>query len=216
MEEFESQTERVEEDLHHHAHHAHPEREGWISGVALTAALLAALAAVTALLSGHDANEAILERMKASDNWNYYQAKSIKSSVVESRIDAREAASAEGGRAAARPQDRETLARYEKEQQKIKADAEEEEQSSTTHFARHVTLSYGVTLFQVAIAVSAISALTKRKAFWFVGMGLGAVGVVFLVLGVVPAASHRAVHTGEGGKGAEASVWFAGTLTTRG
>ena len=194
MEEFESQTEHVEEDLHHHAHHG----ERWVAGVALTAALLAGLAAVTALLSGHYANDAMLDRMVASDQWSFYQAKSIKATVVESRVAAAEAAGQPE-----RQQDRETLARYEREQKEIKAEAEEKEAGSRALFRRHTTLSYGVTFSQVAIAVSAISVLVKRKAFWFVGIALGAAGVGFLVAGLLqsppsPAAGGTA-PAGHGG-----------------
>ncbi len=53
------------------------------------------------------------------------------------------------------------------------------------HVRRHVILSYGVTMFQVGIAVAAISALTKRRMVWFVGLAFGAAGLVFLVYGLV-------------------------------
>jgi hypothetical protein len=38
-------------------------------------------------------------------------------------------------------------------------------------------------MFQIAIAIAAISALTKRRRFWFVSLVFGAVGMVFLALG---------------------------------
>jgi hypothetical protein len=42
-----------------------------------------------------------------------------------------------------------------------------------------------VTLFQIAIAIAAISALTKRRRYWMVSMLIGAVGCIFLTLGFV-------------------------------
>src|SRR2546427_1180411 len=54
---------------------------------ALSAAVLAALAAVASLLSGHYSNEAMLEQLRASDQWNYYQAKGIKASVLSAKLD---------------------------------------------------------------------------------------------------------------------------------
>ena len=51
-------------------HHAHAASEPWVMGVALTAAILAALAAVTALYAEHFATEAMLEQIRASDRWN--------------------------------------------------------------------------------------------------------------------------------------------------
>ena len=35
-------------------------------------------------------------------------------------------------------------------------------------------------MFQVAIAVGAISVLTKRREFWFVSLAFGAIGVGFI------------------------------------
>ncbi|PYL78250.1 MAG: hypothetical protein DMF27_04395, partial [Verrucomicrobia bacterium] len=43
----------------------------------------------------------------------------------------------------------------------------------------------GVTLLQIAIAVAAISVLTKRRRYWMVSMILGAIGCIFLALGFV-------------------------------
>jgi hypothetical protein len=178
MEEFESQTDNVEEHLHEHAHHA---TEKWISGVALTAALLAAMAASAAMLSGHFVDDAMLEQMKASDGWNYFGVKGIKSSILESRINEHEMQGQP-----VNPKDRAKLAGYETEKVKIQDEAKRHEENSKVSYERHETLAKGVTLFQVAIAVSAIAALTRRKRFWFVGMALGAAGIVFFVLGFLP------------------------------
>ena len=40
-------------------------------------------------------------------------------------------------------------------------------------------------MFQVAIAIGAISVLTKRRGFWFVALAFGAFGVGFLVWGLI-------------------------------
>ena len=40
-------------------------------------------------------------------------------------------------------------------------------------------------MFQIAIAIAAISALTKKRRFWFVSLVFGAAGMVFLVLGLM-------------------------------
>ena len=88
MEEPESQVEKVSEDMNEHAHHA---GVAWISRVALSSAILAALAAVTASLSGHHANEAMSKQIESSDQWAMYQAKGIKLAVLESRLELMEA-----------------------------------------------------------------------------------------------------------------------------
>jgi hypothetical protein len=40
-------------------------------------------------------------------------------------------------------------------------------------------------LFQIAIAIAAISALTKKRRFWIVSLLFGAVGGYFLILGLL-------------------------------
>ncbi len=149
MEEFESNTEHVEEHLHEHAHHA-PER--WISGVALTAALLAALAATAGLLSGDHANDAMINQIKASDQWGFYQAKSIKAAIIETRIDAHEVA----GKPAS-PTDVALREKYQKEQAEIQREAKAKEAESRDDFKHHKVIAKSVTLFQVGIAISAIA-----------------------------------------------------------
>jgi hypothetical protein len=60
------------------------------------------------------------------------------------------------------------------------------EQSSAKNLARHVVLARGVTGFQVAIALSAISVLSRRKAVWFASLALGVIGTGFLIQGLLP------------------------------
>src|SRR5437763_16340558 len=82
MEEFEDPTERVQEDLHHPAHSA---GEPWVPRATLSAAVLAALAAVANLISGHHANEALIDKARSFEHWSQYQAKSIKASILASK-----------------------------------------------------------------------------------------------------------------------------------
>jgi hypothetical protein len=176
-EELESPTEQAQEDLHHHAQHA---SEKWVGWVALTAAVLAALAAVNALLAGHYANEAMIERMAENDQWSYYQAKGVKAAVLGSKLEMLAALDKP-----ARDKDDQKLQEYAKQQDEISKEAKAEGERSKHHMEQHHTLAQGVTMFQVAIAVAAISVLSKRRRFWLVSLGFGAVGVVFLVVGLV-------------------------------
>jgi hypothetical protein len=160
------------------AHHAHESGEPWIMGVALTAALLAVLAAITALLGEEYADEAMHAQIKSSDQWGYYQAKSIKSAIVANRIATFEALQKPVSDAV-----RAQHKRYEKEQDEIKEKAKELEAESQAGLVHHAWLGRGVTMFQIAIAISAISVLTRRKAFWFVAIAFGLIGLVLLLIG---------------------------------
>ena len=162
------------EHLHEHAHEtAKHSRETWISWVALSTAILAVLAAIASLLSGEHANEAMLSQIEASNQWNYYQAKSIKTAVLDAKA-AFTGASDES--------DQSKRARYEQEQQEIRMEAEHREAAAKSHFHKHKVFARGVTMFQIAIAIAAISALTKKRSFWVVSLVFGAAGCIFLLL----------------------------------
>lgn len=149
-------------------------------GVALSSALLAGLAAVCSLLAGHHANEAMIDQIQSANRWSYYQAKSIKAAVLGSKIELLEA---EGKPVAQK--DRDKMGEYKKEQEEISAEAKSKEHASESHLHQHVVFARGVTLFQIAIAIGAIAALTSRRRFWLVSLVFGVVGVVFLVQGLM-------------------------------
>jgi hypothetical protein len=162
------------EDLTEHIHHSAEHGASWISWVALSTAVLAVLAAITGLLAGARVNEAMMNQIEASDRWAYYQAKGIKASV----LDAKMSLSTQPNE-----QDHAKAERYQEEQNEIQKDAKEKETEAKTNFHQHEVFSRGVTMFQIAIAVAAISALTAKRRFWVVSLGFGAAGCVFLVLG---------------------------------
>jgi hypothetical protein len=144
--------------------------------VALSTAILAVLAAIAGLLSGKHANEAMMNQIEASDQWSYYQAKSIKAAVLDAKI-ALSAMPSE--------KDRERTTKYQEEEAQIKSEAEHKESEAKTNFHRHEVYARGVTMFQIAIAIAAISALTRKPRFWIVSLLFGGVGCVFLLLGAI-------------------------------
>jgi hypothetical protein len=171
-EEIEVPTEQLHEELENETHHS---QERWIMMVALTAALLSVLAAITALFAGHYANEAMIEQIQASDQWAFYQAKGIKSSVLESKMELLTQMGKE-----ADPKDVKNAERYKDEQKDIKNDATEKQESSARYLVQHNALAKGVTLFQIAIAICAISALTRKKWLWYGSILLGIAGIILV------------------------------------
>ena len=171
MEEAEVPLEGLHEEIHHSAEHG---GEAWIMWVALSTAILAVLAAIAGLLSGMHANEAMMSQIESSDQWAYYQAKGIKAAVLDAKMSL-------GGNAT--EEDRTKAERYQEEQKEIQEKATEKQNEAKSNFHQHEVFARSVTMFQIAIAIAAISALTKRRAFWFVSLVFGAAGCVFLALG---------------------------------
>jgi hypothetical protein len=173
-EEIEVPTEHLHEQIEESAEHS---RESWIMMVALTAALLSVLAAISALFAGHYANEAMIEQIQASDQWSFYQAKGIKSAVLDTKMDLLKQLGKEG-----EPMDVKNAERYKEEQTDIKKEATEKQEGSARHLVQHNALSKGVTLFQIAIAICAISALTRKKWLWYGSILLGIAGIVVVYI----------------------------------
>lgn len=173
MEEMEVPTEKLHETIEEKVEEAVKESEkGWSMYVAISTALIAVLAAISALLAGHHSDEAVIEEIKASDQWAYYQAKGIKAEIKSLEIT--------GGKA-----DSSAFDKYKSDQDDIKKKAAAHEEQSEFHSDKYKKLSGAVTMFQIAIAISAIAILTRRKFLWFVSLGLALVGVWFFMLGLI-------------------------------
>ena len=179
MESLEDQTESVREHLDHHDGRRH--KDVFTSRVAVSTAVLAVFAAITSLMAGHHANEAMVDQIKASNEWNFYQAKSIKAALLASKIELLHSLKApvdEG--------DQKKTESYEKDKAEISEKAKVREEMSEKHLATHVRFARSVTMFQVAIGIGAIAALTKRRKFLGVSVAFGLIGLVFMIWGFLP------------------------------
>src|SRR3989454_1852560 len=125
-EKLEEATERAVEESEHRAR--------WIVYLSFSTALIAVLAAIAALESGTYSNEALLQKneallaqTKASDQWAYYQAKSVKGTIYASQA------------AAAQASNSELAARAQKEAERYAKD-----RKSTRLNSSHLVISYAV------------------------------------------------------------------------
>jgi len=170
MEDIEIPTEHLYETIQEKA--VEPHESGWFTFVAISTALMAVFAAISGLMAGHYSNEALIEQIQASDQWSYYQAKGIKAEVKALQV--------KTGIADARA----TL-KYKTEQEEIKKEAEKLQKESKFFLTKHVKLAQSVTLFQIAIAISAISMLTKKKSLWIGSLVISATGLIFFITGFI-------------------------------
>ncbi len=174
MEAPEVPTEHLHEHLEHEAEHG----EAWVSWVAVSTAVIAAIAAIASLLAGSHVNEAMIAQMESSDQFAFYQAKSIKGHLVETEAEIL----TQLGKAEAGAEVKKKSEKYEKDKEKIMEDAKHFKEESEHHLGIHERLAGSVTLCQIAIALAAISALTKRKPFWYVSLGFGVGGAALMLL----------------------------------
>jgi hypothetical protein len=212
-EEPEIETQELQEHVEEAHHHAAKDGAGWTRYVALSTASFAAFAAVGAMHAGSLVNQAMIDQIRAADEWNEYQADKQKahsySMEANRMLDAgvqaaapkpkRPKASDASTTGAIKPTAAKTrvaklaaerLTEYEGEADreieksaKLAEEAKKREEISARGLETHERFAYSVALLQVAIALGAVSAIAKSKAVWFGSAVLGLVGIGFFVVG---------------------------------
>lgn len=177
MDEIEVPLEQTQEHIQHHALHDSGGGNGLINLSAVLSAILAVCAAICALLAGHFSNEAMIEQIKSSDQWSYYQAKGIKGALQEFRLEMNTQQSDTAKVEAIKAK----IEKYKEDQEKISEDAKEKEEISELKLRQHERLAMAVTFFQVAIAIIAIGVLTRKKFFFYMGSGSGLLGLILFI-----------------------------------
>jgi hypothetical protein len=160
--------------------------------VALTTTILAVCAAIASMNGGGCSTSIQLMTTQESNQWSYFQAKSIKQHVVNVERDllavellkAPKAELKAALEAKIKAADAD-LARYDKEKEDIKAKAEALEQDQS--FLKRKGGNYGIAVmfFQISIMLSSIGALMRRKMPWIAGLAVGAAGLLYFVNGFV-------------------------------
>ncbi|HWD40169.1 MAG TPA: DUF4337 domain-containing protein [Fimbriimonas sp.] len=178
-------------------------RNQWTRYIALTTALLAAFAAVAALKSGSLANEGMVAQLQASDRWAQYQSSRTKvhlytlasSELLDRNVKAvPETGGREAGQvhldAAEDPPHRlreylDQVSRETEKQTDERRNAEELQKEAKKQIDEHHRFAYSVAMLQVAIALGAVSALTRMKSIWLVSSVAGIIGIVLFAYGFI-------------------------------
>ncbi len=189
-------TEHVQEHLQHTAAHGDHDHGGggggggghgsasrWITAAALTAAILAAFAAVSGSLATSHLTESTHKRIDENDKWTYYQSKSLKNYLLQAKNDIIEAtvppASISAKVKAKIASDKKKYDENEEIKTKTEEEAKTLEALSQKHLAVHETYELAETMFHISIAIVAIAVVAKRRSFWYVSLVSGVVGVSF-------------------------------------
>ncbi|CAD5373289.1 conserved hypothetical protein [Rubrivivax sp. A210] len=177
---------------HELEHATHAEAKHPSSGtIAVVTAVLATVGALFSYMGGATQanaglykNNAAIKKTEASNQWNYYQAKSSKQNLAEIAL----VLVSDDKRAAFK----EDVERYKKEKAEIKAAAEKLEAESTDwdkqsdgQMHLHHRWAQATTALQISIALAAMALLTGRKwlewgMFGVAGLG-GLLGVAALL-----------------------------------
>lgn len=178
-----------EEGFHVHGPHDHEvEHQGqhgdpFAGRIAVMTAIFATIGAMFGYMGGATQNEALLfkneaaiRKAEASDQWNFYQAKSGKQNLAEL------GATLTSGEQQAKYQ--KESERYKKEKEEIMPEAKKfDEESKAAELASEASMhvhhrwAQAMTLIQIAIALAAITILTRDKRLQYLAYGAAGVAV---------------------------------------
>ncbi|MCH8180693.1 MAG: DUF4337 domain-containing protein [Proteobacteria bacterium] len=169
---------------HDHAleHQAHAEPEGMAGQLAVITAVLATVGALFSYMGGATQasaslykNDAAIKKTEASNQWNYYQAKSSKQSLAElATVLAPEAKRDFYAKEAERY--KAEKADIQKEAKKLEEESKAFDEKSDAQMHEHHRWAQATTVLQVAIALAAIALLTRRRWLEWATLGLGGLG----------------------------------------
>ena len=163
--------------------------EPWLNWMALTTLMFAAAATLASYEGGGYDGTAMMEQNLASDQWAFYQAKSIKQYTYEQQCEALKLQALQAPEPV-QAKYKETIDRYSKEVERYnteKADIEKlaRQHEQTKAISQRYASNFGlaVVYLQVSIMLAAVAALIKKPHLWIVGFIPGLVGLVYFVNG---------------------------------
>lgn len=165
--------------------------EKWMKGVAVTTTCLAVMTAIAASRGAVCGAKTQLLTAIESSKWAYYQAKSIKQNLAETQKNAFEVEVL----GVANPEQKalfeeklktttQEISRYEGEKNQIRKEAEDTAALNAAVSKKGNFFSGAVVFFQIAIMLSSVGALLKKKSMWIVGLLFGVIAIVLLVYGL--------------------------------
>ncbi|MBV1776719.1 DUF4337 domain-containing protein [Burkholderiaceae bacterium DAT-1] len=172
---------------------AEDKKEPWVNYMALTTVILAVCATLSTFKGGGFSTKSVISQAKASDQWAYYQAKAIKGNLyqvqkeqIELQLSTLPSNTSEDTREKLQHKADDYAKKVEKydgekkEIEKTARDFEDQRDDAQKHGA---PFGKAVIFLQVAILISSIAGLLKKKQLWFAALPVGGVGMLFFVDG---------------------------------
>lgn len=166
-------------------------KEKWQNYLAISTIIIAVCATLSTFKGGGFSTKSLMNQSKAANQWSYFQSKSIKLYLYTMQLEnikllkhnTNNAGTSDAEFEKTIKKYEDNIARYEKEKEEIKALAttlEKERDENKLHSER---FGIAVIFLQIAILLSSISALMKKKYIWIISMAIGIVGVVYFFNG---------------------------------
>lgn len=175
------------QELKEHAEHG--SHESAMRPVAFTMSVLAVLIAITTVLGHRTHTEAVLYQNKATDQWNLYQAKKIRSNNTALIQDLLRVIDVSDQQAAAK-----VAKAYADHQAKWAADLKDNQEKAEAlekrvekAEARATRFDLSEALLEIGLVITSVTLLTRSRVYWYFG-------VVFALAGIASALSVFLPH----------------------
>jgi hypothetical protein len=172
---------------------AEEKKEPWLNYLALTTVILAVCATLSTFKGGGFSTRSVLSQSHAANQWAYYQAKSIKGYLYELQKEKLElelkAMGSKVPKSALEEYEKKiefyskNIKRYDEEKAQIQKDARNFEAVRDDSQKHAQIFGVAVIFLQIAILLSSIAALMKKKILWMVGLIVGFCGVIYFING---------------------------------
>jgi len=176
-------------ELEHAAQHG--DKDSFAGTIAVTTAIIATVGALFSYMGGSTQanaglfkNNAAIKKTEASNQWNYYQAKSNKQNLAELSIEVVPSEERKTFYRAEVERYKKEKADIQKDAQKLEAEAKDWDARSDAEMHLHHRWAQATTALQVSIAMAAIALLTRRKWLEWAMFGMATVGLVLGALAV--------------------------------
>ncbi len=169
---------------------AEEKKEPWLNYLALSTVILAVCATLSTFKAGGYSTRSVMSQTQASDQWAFFQSKSIKGYLYEMSREKLELELRSGaGRAAAAEYTKKIddysrkIAKYDAEKAQIQAEAKRFEKVRDDAQRHGQAFGIAVIFLQIAILLSSIAALVKQKYVWYLGLVVGVAGIISFING---------------------------------
>jgi len=177
--------------------HGHVDHHGGNKGIALLISVLALVLAFSETLGKSAQTAAIAHNIEASNLWAFFQAKTIRQTVLRTAAEELETSSSSESAKKQIAKWRETAQRYQNEPEtgegrdQLMARAKEAEKKRDVSLARYHHYEVASAGVQIAIVLASAAIITAMTALVWIAGALGLVGVAFCVIGFFfPTAVH--------------------------
>jgi hypothetical protein len=153
--------------------------------LAVTMSILAVLVAIATLFGHRAATEVLYLQTKAMDQWSYYQAKNMRLNEKQGVADMLSTLTPVDKEKADKMREKylKDVERYSDEKGDISEEAKKFEEERDLAERKENRFDTSEVILEIGLIICSLTLLTKRKFFWYSGIGLGVIGSAVMITG---------------------------------